>query len=111
MYFRHLKVSPILIFDNPSFHLCTLNSQKETISSQYLIKLKPQPASRHFELFQVSNMTESFPHSTMTCLIKEQARLTFLKKKMHAIFHEINGNFFFLLTRLFMYTRLLGRSF
>ena len=51
MYFRHLKVSPILIFDNPSFHLCTLNSQKETISSQYLIKLKPQPASRHFELF------------------------------------------------------------
>ena len=56
-------------------------------------------------------MTESFPHSTMTCLIKEQARLTFLKKKMHAIFHEINGNFFFLLTRLFMYTRLLGRSF
>ena len=62
MYFRHLENSPILIFDNPSFHLCTLNSQKETISSQYLIKLKPQLKVSKFrkqiDLFSFETKTE-----------------------------------------------------
>ena len=75
------KVSPILIFGYSSFHLCSQNSQK--VSSQYLIKLKPQLASRHFELFSRQQHDGKF-HSFYSELRNKRAY-------SFNIFHEING--------------------